>query len=265
MTADIWALASTLLLAVAIVAGIRAWVVTHNRWRRIAVGAQLGALGALLVALALSMVSLGRWSPFDLYQLALSLAVASLAWGLVFSRVRDLTPDPVLSASVLVIALTAALAMRPGGPPLHCVQRDILFGGQWLFFVLGGGSATVAASTALGWAIRWISFRNVHGWDPVATPGSPLLEAALGTSLSLGAGLVLGIVWAWQTYGSLSSGDPRQGWMASAGLVAVMSLVAWQIERRSRAWAAALAGIAGVIAVFGLLAVLDVQRLLGAV
>jgi len=264
MTPEVWELASALLLAMAIAGGIRAAFVSHSRWRLIAAGTRLGAMGALLVALVLSGLVPGRWSPFDLHQLAVSLAVASLAWGLVLSRVWDsMAPNPVLDTSILAIVLTAMLAMRPGGPLLYCAQRDSLFAGQWVFFILGAGSAVVAASTALTWAVRRISALGALRWAALGDPSRSLFEAVFVTLLSLGSGLLLSVLWAWQTYGSLSTGDPRQGWMAGAWLVAAMSLVAWQLERRNRAWASVMAGIAGVVVVVGLLAVLDLQRLLG--
>jgi len=264
MTAEIWELASVLLLAVAIAGGTLAFFVSHSRWRLIATGARLGALGALIGALVFSMVAQGQWSPFNLHQLAVSLAIASLAAGLILVRAWDLmTPDPVLDASILAIVLTAMLTIRPGGPVLDCAQRDILFGGQWVLFVLGAGSAIMAASTALAWTLRRISRLEALRWTSSGDPSRPLLEAVLVALLSLGAGLVLSVLWAWQTYGSLSTGDPRQGWMAGAWLVAAMSLVACQLERRNRVWASVLAGIAGAAVLFGLLAILDLQRLWG--
>ena len=88
-------------------------------------------------------------------------------------------------------------------------------------------------------------------------------EAVWVTIVLLGAGLLLSFLWAWRTYGSLSTGDPRQAWLAAAWLVAAMSAVAWQLEGRNRAWASLLAGIAAVTIVAGLLIVLDLRRLLG--
>jgi hypothetical protein len=253
-----------LLLAVAISAGIGATSGPHRRWRLIAGGARLGALATLVVAVALSMVAQGGWSPFDLHQLGVSAAGLSLAWSLVLSRAwESMVPDPVLDAIVLSIVLTAMVSIQPGGPPLECAQRGILFAGQWVFFVLGASSAVVAASLALSWALRRFAPLEAVLWVSSGGPDRPLSEAVWVTLLLLGAGLLLSVLWAWRTYGSLSTGDPRQAWMAGAWLVAAMSAVAGQLERRSRAWALLLAGVAGVAVLSGLLAVLDLQRLLG--
>jgi hypothetical protein len=224
----------------------------------------LGALATLVVAVVLSVVAQGGWSPFDLHQLAVSVAGLSLAWALVLSRVwESMAPDPVLDAIVLAIVLTAMVAIQLGGPPLECAQQGLLFAGQWALFVLGAGSATVAASLALSWAIRrFAPLKAVH-WVSSASPDRPLAEAVWVTLVVLGAGLLLSVLWAWRTYGSLSTGDPRQAWIAGVWLVAAMSAAAWQLERRSRAWALLLAGVAGVAVLAGLLAVLDLQRLLG--
>jgi hypothetical protein len=264
MTPEVWELAGVPLLAVAIVAGIREASVPHRRWQLIATGARLGALGVLIVAVVLSMVAQGGWSPFDLRQLAISVATLSLAWGLILSRVWESTvPDPVLDAAVLLIVLVTTLAIRRGGPPLECAQRSFLFVGQWVLFVLGAGSAVVASSLALSWAIRRFVPPAAAQWVSSGNPDRPFSEAVWLTLLFLGAGLLLSILWAWRTYGSLSTGDPRQAWLAAAWLVAAMSAVAWQLERRSRAWASLLAGVAGVAVLAGLLIVLDLQRLLG--
>ena len=264
MTPEVWELVGALLLAVAIAAGIGAASAPHRRWQLIATGARLGALAALIIAVVLSMVVQDGWSPFDLHQLAISVAALSLAWGLLLSRVwESMAPDPVLDAAVLMLVLIATLAIRPGGPPLECAQRSVLFVGQWVLFVLGAGSAVVAASLALSWAIRrLVPLEAVH-WVSSGNPDRPLSEAVWVTIVLLGAGLFLSILWAWRTYGSLSTGDPRQAWLAAAWLVAAMSVVAWQLERRNRAWASLLAGIAGVAVLAGLLIVLDLRRLLG--
>jgi hypothetical protein len=264
MTPEVWELASVLLLAVSIAGGVRAVSGPHRRWPLIVTGARLGALAALIVAVVLATVAQGGWSPFDLHPLAITVAGLALAWGLVLSRAwESMAPDPVLDATVLIVVLITALAIRLGGPPLLCAQRGILFAGQWVLFVMGAGSAVVAADLALTWAIQRFSPLKAVSWISSGDPGRPLSEAMWVTLLSLGGGLLLSILWAWQTYGSLSTGDPRQAWMAGAWLVAAMSLVAWQLERRNSAWVLLLAGVAGVAALVGLLAVLDLQRLLG--
>ncbi|MGC9333226.1 MAG: hypothetical protein ACP5JJ_03695 [Anaerolineae bacterium] len=264
MTAETWELVAVLLLAAAIASGILALMGLHDRWRLVAIGTRLGALGALIVALVLSTVSHGQWSPFNLHQLAVSVAVASLVVGLVLSRLWDLLlSDPVLDAISLCVVLVAMLVIRPGGPLLQCAQRGILFGGQWAFFVLGAGSAIVAGTMAFALAMRTIPWTAALSWVPPADLLRHLFEAVFVTLLSLGAGLLLSVLWAWQTYGTISSGDVRQGWMASAWLVAAMSLVAGQLERGEIRWPSVFAGIAGVVVLFGLLSVLAIQGLGG--
>ncbi|MCL7451978.1 MAG: hypothetical protein M8467_02905 [Anaerolineae bacterium] len=264
MTAELLELVALLLLALAIASGTVALIVVHRHWRLVVLGARLGALGLLLAALVVSVVTQDQWSPFDLHQLSISIAIASLAAGLVLFRAWDLpVPDPVLDLTVLAIVLVRLSVIRPGGPVLSCAQRDILFGAQWALFVLGAAGSIVAAATALGWVARSVPRLRALHW---AAPGDlfrPLHAAVLVTLLSVGAGLLLGIVWAWRTYGTLAGGDPRQGWMASIWLWAAMSLVSWQLDRGNRWWASIFAGIAGAAVLFGLLAILDLQRLWG--
>lgn len=255
---------AVLLLTMAIASGMLSLFGLHDRWRLMSTGARVGALAALLVALILSTAAHGQWSPFNLHQLAVSVAAASLAVGLILFQIWDLRPaDLMLDAISLLIVLVAMLLIRPGGPLLQCAQRGILFGGQWVLFVLGAGSAIVAASIGLAMATRTVTWVAALPWAPSADLLSHLFEVASVVLLSLGAGLLLSVLWAWQAYGTLNSGDPRQRWMASAWLVSAMSLVAGRLDRGDRRWAAVLAGIAGAIALFGLLSVLDVQRLLG--
>jgi hypothetical protein len=264
MTAETWELVAVLLLAAAIASGIVALMGLHDRWRLMVTGTRLGALGALIVALVLSTAAHGQWSPFNLHQLAVSVAVASLAVGLVLSRLWDLLlSDTVLDAISLFVVLVAMLVIRPGGPWLQCAQRGILFWGHWALFVLGAGSAIVAGSMAFALAMRSIPWMATLSWMPPADLLDHLFEVILATLLSLGAGLLLSVLWAWQTYGTVTSGDPRQGWMASAWLVAAMSLVAGQLDPGDRRWPSVLAGIAGVVVLFGLLSVLTIQGLWG--
>jgi hypothetical protein len=78
----------------------------------------------------------------------------------------------------------------------------------------------------------------------------------------LGAGLVTGAWWAHQSLGTFSAGDPRHGWLLATVFFAGMSLLAWRLGRDAPRWAVALAFVAGLLAVTGVLAASDLQRLL---
>jgi hypothetical protein len=60
----------------------------------------------------------------------------------------------------------------------------------------------------------------------------------------------------------LTSGDPREGWVFVAWLVAAMSMLARRLGKRWGRWTAGLAVLAAAIAAFGLLVIVELQPFL---
>jgi hypothetical protein len=260
MTIDSWAILAAALMALA--AGFSGLILLEIRgpWRWLAVVARLAGVVILALALMASAEARGEWSPFDLQQVALALALAAVALGLLLTWLRRIQEAGlVLDLAVLVLVLLAAFAIYQGGPRLSCDQRSLLFGVRWALFLLGAGGALIMGTLALTLVLA------------IALPGraSPgplrrlLADATFSTLLALGLGLVASVCWSWRAAGSLGGGDARLGWMAATWLVAGMSLLAWQMERRAGRWATALAAMAAAIALVGLLVVPDLMRLWG--
>lgn len=258
MTIELWAaLAAVLLTAAAAVSSSLALLGMRGPWRRVVVAAR----AVSLIPLALAITAHGEPSPFDLRQLTLGLGLAmpliglGLAW-----RHGTAGAGPVHDVVVLSLVLAAILAIHPGGSPLNCVQRSFPFWSYWGLFVLGSGSILLAGSTALDLALGAI----VPGGErraPRADSYRLLADAAIAALVAVGGGLVINAWWSWHTTGSPLGGDPRQTWMGATWLVAGMSLLAWQLERRGARIAAVLVVVAAVMALVGLLAVPDLQRL----
>jgi hypothetical protein len=128
---------------------------------------------------------------------------------------------------------------------------------QWILFLVGAGGAVVAGSTALtlglcallsgrGLDLRWSARRDLLA----------CLRQATGITLvALGAGLAMGVWWAWQVTGRLTAGDPREGWLVVGWVLAATSWVAWRLGRQGGRWAAVLIMLAASVAMTGLLIV----------
>lgn len=259
MTIELWATLAALLLAAAssspILLGVR------GPWRRVVVAARATSLVPLALALGLAVAAHGQPSPFDLRQLALGLGLAMPLIGLALAwRHGAAGAGPVHDLVVLGLVLAAIGAIRPGGVALNCVEHSLPFWSYWGLFVLGAGSMLVAGSAALDLALAAIAPVGQRH-TPRADSYRLLADAAFVSLVAVGAGLVISTWWSWHTTGSLLSGDPRQTWMGATWLAAGMSLLAWPLERRGARIAAALAVVAAVMALVGLLAVPDLQRL----
>jgi ABC-type transport system involved in cytochrome c biogenesis permease subunit len=76
---------------------------------------------------------------------------------------------------------------------------------------------------------------------------------------ALGSGLVIGVLWAWRTSGTLGSDSAREVWMAVAWLITAMSLLAWQLDTRRSRWAAALVLVAATAVLIGLSLPVDLR------
>jgi hypothetical protein len=244
-------------------------------WHLLALSARLGSLVALVISLMLAIVTHGEWSPSDLRQVTIGLALATLLIHLLLVwRLGTDSASPIVDAVALVLVLIDAIAVQPGGPLLSCVQRAALYRIQWVLFLLGCGGTLVAGSAGL--VLGLCSWSVERGWQlglpDVADIHSLLRQATALAWLLLGSGIVVSAWWAWQTVGALTDGDVRVGWCAITWLILAMSELAWHLDRppvdsnreqdRGR-WSARLAVLAAAAAIWGLLAVTDLLRLLG--
>lgn len=261
MAIEPWAVFSALLFLGAAASSGLARFRVRGPWRRVAVAGRATGLVPLALALILAIGAHGEPSPFDLQQLGLALGLAVALIGLVRAwQLGGSGIAPVQDLVVLGLVLGATFAVRSGGSPLSCVQRSVLFWSQWFLFVLGSGSILLAGSAALDLAL--LAVLPGEGLRPARRDlGRLLADATFAALAILAGGLTISVWWAWRTGGGLSSGDPRQVWMAATWSVAAMSLLAWQVERQSRRLAAGLAVVAAAIALVGLLAVPDLLRL----
>jgi len=262
MTPEIWGIVAALSLAIASVARGLYLFKVRGRWGLLTFCARAGAAMALTVAVILAAVTHGQWSPFDLEQVALGLALAALVVYLALAwRFRMDAAAPAVDLLTLVLILTGVLAIRPGGPFLMCAQQGFPFLVQWVLFLVGAGGAMVAGSAGAtlilagrGWPLQWPRWADSY---------LLLRQATMLVVVFLGSGLTVSLWWAWQAEGTLTSGDPRETWIAITWLIAAMSLSAQHLQRRWGRWVAGLAVAAAAAAIVGLLAVIDLRRLLG--
>jgi hypothetical protein len=263
MAIETWvALGASVLLAFAAVTRGMALRSGLAWWDRLAIGARLGAVIILIVALAWLAGSQGGGSPSDFQQMALSLTLAAVCVHLVLIwRLGADGAGPIVDLIALTLVLSAMFAFLPGGVPLSCAQRAISFRLQWILFALGAGSLVVAGSAGLMLALYYLLADRIADWDLLDETD---LSACLryGTVLGLiaiGSGLTVSVWWAWRTAGSLTSGDPREVWMVIAWLVAAGSSLAWQLEKHSRRWAAGLSVVTALIAVLSALVLTNLR------
>jgi hypothetical protein len=264
MPPETWVIAAAalLLVAAAIVEAAAVAARTGPRWLGLAVIA--AAAGALAVAVVLMAVARPSWSPSDLRQSAITLAAAALLIYLLLAFRLDIGGAGLVVALVaLGLILFGWLAVGPGGldavPPAAAVQV------QWFLFLVGGGGALVAGSAGLSLAVRACLIGRARGWAWPRRAGlhRSLFGSAALAAFALGAGLIVGVWWAWQATGLLVGGDPREVWMVAAWLVVTMSLWTGRLGERAGRWAAILAVVAAVLTTTGLLAAPDLIRILG--
>lgn len=244
----------------------------RRRWGLVALVAELGAVVALAVALVMAALAHREWSPTDLRQVSLGLALATLAVhvGMVIwlrlpeGRSRFGMAGLLVDLIALGLILFGTLTIRPGGPPLLCAQRALPFYLQWILYWLGAGAVVASGSAGLALVLH----QELERRRPdLGLPHRSHLCVLLAESTSLalvilGGGLVVGLWWAWRTVGGVTSGDPREGWMAVTWLAAAASFLAWRLEGQSWRWSAGLSMLAAVAVILGLLAVSDLVRLL---
>ncbi len=270
MSSDAWALAvAALLLAAAAVveaAALAAGPERAARWRLPGLWLAAAATAALVVALTLAVVARQAWSPFDLQQIAVSLAAATLVIYLVLAiGLKAGGGGLLVDLAVLALTLFAWLGVRPGGSAPDAIQRGLAIQVQWASFIVGSGGALVAGCAGLALALRarLIGRGRELAW-PRRTDLHHFLSVAVGlASVALAAGLAVGTWWAWQATGSPGTGDPRVAWLVAAWLVVLMAVWVYRLGERSGRWAAILSLVAAALAVTGLLAVTDLRLILG--
>jgi len=266
MMPEIGLAVSAVLLGVAAIAAGLALFQARRLWDFVAVSARTAGAVALAVSLGLSVIAEGAWSPFDTRQMVLGMVLAMLAIHLILSwRFRAGNGGPVVDLLALVFVLLATFVVQPAAPPETCVHRAGAFQAQWLLYLLGGGAVLVAGAASLTLALRKGSGQHAREFR---TPNQAalynlLMEAIVWGLAALGGGLTVGAWWAWRALGGITTGDPREVWMAITWLVAAMSLLAWQLESRKGRWAAGLAVAATACMLFGLLFVIELRQLAG--
>jgi hypothetical protein len=266
-------LGASVLLFAGIVAQGLAHFKVRGRW--FLVTTCLRAAAAILLASAWILVAgeQGQWTPCDLRQGALGLALAALtlllAWSLLDPRHLGIAAGG-LAADLVVSALgLLAMAVWPGAPVRPCIQRALPFWAQWGFTLLGLGATVVAASAGLTVLLHTrLPAQATSQAEARPETGHGLLrQASLLALVFLGSGLLASAFWSWRTVGALdptgSGQDQRMGWMASTWLLAAASHLAWQLRKRPATWAAVMALLAASVGIVGLLALPDLLRLLG--
>lgn len=270
MATEIWlALGAGGLLVLAVVAQASALSRGSGTrpWTAVAAGARVGAVLLLAAALITSGIATGEWLPFDSARVALSLALTMLIIDLLLAwRLGVDGGGPLLDLVSLALISLGAFALHPPGPPLTCAQQATPFRIEWILLLLGAGATLVAGCGGLmlalyavldwlGWGVWAPDWDRVYGF---------LKQATMLSLVLLGAGLTVGVWWAWRTGALLIGDDPRLGWLAVTWLVAATSLLAWRLGRRAGRWAAVLAVLAGATAIFGLLVAPELVRVLWA-
>ncbi len=273
MAPEIWGVVAAFLFGAAAVAGALGLFGPRGPWEPVTTGARLAGLVAVAVALISTVAAQGEWSPFEPWQAVLSLILAMsgvhllLAWRLGLG-----SAGPVVDLVALVLLLVAypstpwALVARESATSLlTCTQLTFPLKVQWALFFLGGGSLLGAGSAGLMLALCQVLRGRAPGLKLPPRTGlyDLLIQSTFLALVAVGGGLTVGAWWAWQTVGALTTGDPRETWMALVWLLAAMSLSAWQLERHRGRWAAGLAGVAAATLLFGLLLLVELQALFG--
>ena len=266
MTPEIWGMVAVILLGIAAVAGSMALFKVQGQWATIAAVGRATGTASVAITLGLAVMAQGEWSPVETRQVILGLVLAMLCIQMVFSwRLGIRSAGPVLDVVAVALILVGVFMNWPEPQPPTCAQRSMAFGAQWVLLLLGSGSTLVAGSAGLMLALR----KGLAAWGK--SPQQPtreelyyqLAQAIFLALVALGSGLTVSVWWAWRTMGTLTSGDPREMWMAIAWLAAAMSQLAWHLEGHRGRWVAGLAFVAASCVVFCLLFLAQLQILLG--
>ena len=262
MAPELWQVLAVTLLGLAAAGSVMALAGRPGPWAAVALGGRLGSLAVLSLALWAAAAQEGGWAPLDLRQMALAVALAAAAAHLAHSRLPGTAGgSPAVDLLVAALVIVEMAVVRPGAPALTCAQRALPYHAEWGLFFLGSGATLVSGGAGLFLALGSRITSRLP--DTGASQRNLLGHAAFLSTLALGGGIVAGVWWTWRTTGTLVAGDIRESWMAVTWLLAAMSLVAWQLERQASRWAAVLAIAAAAAALFGLLALPDLQRLMG--
>ncbi len=271
---DLWVGLAVLLLVIAMVALCLALFRVGGRWSLLAVGATVGAVIALAVALVVIATTHGHlWQvllaaqSLDPRLVVLGLALATLVVQLVLAwRLPVDAARLVVDLLVLVLVFTAGFMADVSELPLDCDKRTIPSQLQCVLFLIGTGGLTVAGSTGLTLALRALLSRRIPRvqWPRWIHLHALLKRATALALVSLGAGLVVSLWWSWQMQGVSITRGPREGWVIVALLVAAMSFLARRTGGRWGRWTAGLVMVAAAVAILGLLTGIDLLRYLKA-
>ena len=256
MTAELWAAVSAVLLAVAVAAWLAKVFQVRGPWTLVAALARLAAGLGLIVALGLSSMMQGGWSPWNRLQVTVTLTLAMLVVDLVLARKLDpRTTNPFVDLVGLALILVGVRTSPATAPVWDFLQRTIPYYLQWLLFLLGSGAALVAGCAGLMLVLQSLLGARISEQRLSRREEYRLLlkRAAMVVLVAVGAGLTVSVWWAWRSIGTLNSTDPRAGWLAIGWLCAAMSLVAWRLERGWERWAGGLAMVAAVVISLGVL------------
>jgi hypothetical protein len=270
MPPEAWALAvAACLLAAAAVVEVAALVAGPGgvgRWRLYGLWPAAAATMALVVALVLAVANQQSWSPFNVEQIAVSLAAATMIIYLALTiGLRASSGGVAVEVVILALTLFAWLGVAPGGSAPDAIQRGLPIQVQWACLIVGAGGAIVAGCVALVLAVRGrlIGRGRELAWPRRTDLHYLLSRAASLAAVAMAAGLAVGTWWAWQATGSPGAGDPRVAWLAAAWLATLMAVWTCRLGERSGRWAAGLSIAAAALAASGLLAVTDLRLVLG--
>ena len=263
-------LGASALMAIALLAQTLqlAGIIGRRRWRWLVIIVRVAAAAALAAVLIVSAVNGGAWTLFDQHHQALSLALAALTIHLAITwACRSDGAGPAVDLVVLALTLLAV-----GVPPAEalpaCAQRDIPFLAHRGLLIVGAGGAVVAGSAGLMLLLRgfWVKIGCDRQLPPRDVVQTFLRQATLVALVALGIGLLAGSWLAWTYVGALTGADSRSTWMLITWLGSAMSLLAWHLRQRpgrEGLWAAFLAVSAAFTAIFGILAIPEIGRVLG--
>lgn len=250
-------LAALLLMAAAIANGLLLFRV-GRRWSLSATAATVGAVIALVVAMAAIAASHAPW--WQSRQAVLGLALATLTVHLVLAGRRPIRAVGLLvDLLALVLVLLAAFMIEGSGPRPECHAQTVPLRFQWVLFLVGTAGLMVASGAGLTLALRARLARRIPGlrWSRWIDLHSLLKRATELTLISLGAAIVIGLWWSWRLLGVFTVGMPGEGWAGLAWVVAVMSYLARRTGGRWGRWAAGLLLVAAAVSLLGLLAGID--------
>jgi hypothetical protein len=258
---EVWlVLAVSAALVTAGIAQRLALGIGERPWACVALCARLAATAVVAVTLGQLSWALGQWTPDDLRLVALSLAMSAMIIYLTLGRfVPTVGTGPRLCHTLLVegvalaLVVVGVLVLQPRQALPGCSSRTFLFYVQWLLYLIGSGGVIVAGSAGLGLVLCSLPIQQKGRSSPCDALHASLGHAGSLALSTLGAGLVLGVWSAWYAVGRMSSGDPREAWLAVTWFVSAMSGLVRGWTPGSQRWAGVLALLAAAVVTYGLL------------